>query len=128
MMETGMLHVNCFIASKNLLLDIVVQSMHRSLSRILETAVTSTNCLHEIVVAHKSTQKKENIISPTMKLIKLEMIQNLFTVKRNQDVNFSLWEVGSGCGSAGRAVAYDTRDPWFKSQHLQSFIYQLYFK
>ena len=56
MMETGMLHVNCFSASKKLLLDIVVQSMRRSLSRMLETAVTSTNCLHEIVVANESTQ------------------------------------------------------------------------
>ena len=100
-METGMLHVNCFIASKNLLLDSVLQNMHRSLSRMLETAVTSINYLHEIVVANKPTQKKKKIISPTMKLIKLEMIQNLFTVKRNQDVNFSLWEVGSGCGSIG---------------------------
>ena len=89
MMETGMLHVNCFIASKNLLLDIVVQNKHRSLSRMLETVVTSTNYLHEIVVANKPTQKKENIISVT----KLEMSQNLFQciVKRNEDVNFSLY-------------------------------------
>ena len=41
-METGMLHVNCFSASKKLLLDIVVQNIHRSLSRMLETAVSST--------------------------------------------------------------------------------------
>ena len=51
-METGMLHVNCVIASKNLLLDIVLQNIHRSLSRMLETAVTSPDYLHEIVVAN----------------------------------------------------------------------------
>ena len=35
-------------------------------------------------------------------------------------------EVGSGCGSVGRAVASNTRDPRFESQHGQNFIYQLY--
>ena len=35
-------------------------------------------------------------------------------------------EQGSGCGSVGRAVASGTRDPHFKSQYRQSFIYQLY--
>ena len=35
-----------------------------------------------------------------------------------------LW--GSGRGSVGRAVASDTRDPRFESQHRQNFIYQLY--
>ena len=34
--------------------------------------------------------------------------------------------MGSGGGSVGRAVASDTRDPWFESQHWQNFIYQLY--
>ena len=33
--------------------------------------------------------------------------------------------LGSGSGSVGRVVTYDTRDPWFKSQHRQSFINQL---
>ena len=33
--------------------------------------------------------------------------------------------LGSGGGSVGRAVTCDTRDPRFKSQHRQSFIYQL---
>ena len=37
-------------------------------------------------------------------------------------------EVGSGAGSVSRAVASDTRDPQFKSQHQQNFISQLYFK
>ena len=32
---------------------------------------------------------------------------------------------GSGNGSAGRAVASDTRDPRFESQHREIFIYQL---
>ena len=33
---------------------------------------------------------------------------------------------GSGCGSVGRAVASDTRDPQFETRHPQNFIYQLY--
>ena len=28
---------------------------------------------------------------------------------------------GSGCGSVGRAVASDTKGPWFKSSHQQTF-------
>ena len=32
---------------------------------------------------------------------------------------------GSGCGSVGRAVAFDTRDPRFESSHWQKFIYTL---
>ena len=32
---------------------------------------------------------------------------------------------GSGGGSVGRAVASDTSDPRFESQHRQSYIYQL---
>ena len=39
--------------------------------------------------------------------------------------------LGSGCGSVGRAVAFDTRGPWFDSSHRQNFnehfvYYQLY--
>ena len=34
-------------------------------------------------------------------------------------------EMGSGCGSVGRAVAYDTRGPRFESSHRQKFIYIL---
>ena len=30
--------------------------------------------------------------------------------------------MGSDCGSVGRAVGYDTRDPRFKSSHWQTFI------
>ena len=38
------------------------------------------------------------------------------------------WRGGSGCGSVGRAVASNTRDPRFESRHRQSFIYQLYIR
>ena len=31
-------------------------------------------------------------------------------------------ELGSGCGSVGRAVASNTRSPWFESSHQQIFI------
>ena len=33
---------------------------------------------------------------------------------------------GSGCGSVGRAVASDTRGPWFESSHRQNFISNIY--
>ena len=33
--------------------------------------------------------------------------------------------MGSGCGSVGRAVATDTRDPRFKPRHRQSFIHRI---
>ena len=36
-----------------------------------------------------------------------------------------LAHLGSGCGSVGRAVASDTRGPWFESSHWQKFIYVL---
>ena len=32
-------------------------------------------------------------------------------------------ETGSGCGSVGRVVAYNTRGPRFKSSHRQKFKY-----
>ena len=31
-------------------------------------------------------------------------------------------KLGSGCGSVGRAVASNTRGPWFKSSRRQNFI------
>ena len=34
--------------------------------------------------------------------------------------------MGSGCGSVGRAVASDTRDPSFESSHSETFIEQLF--
>ena len=33
-----------------------------------------------------------------------------------------------GCGSAGRAVASDTRDQQFESQYRQSLIHYVYFR
>ena len=47
---------------------------------------------------------------------------------KRQRTKRTLWrskerEQGSGCGSVGRAVASDTRDPRFKSSHRQNFIY-----
>ena len=36
--------------------------------------------------------------------------------------------LGSGCVSVGRAVAYDTRDPRFKTRHWRNYIYQLYIR
>ena len=38
----------------------------------------------------------------------------------------SIIPLGSGCGSVGRAVASDTRDPRFEFRHQQNFICQLY--
>ena len=34
--------------------------------------------------------------------------------------------LGSGCGSVGRAVASDTRGPWFESGHRQDFVMNLF--
>ena len=34
--------------------------------------------------------------------------------------------MGSGCGSVGRAVALNTRGPWFDSSHRQNFIEHLF--
>ena len=45
----------------------------------------------------------------------------------------SRW-LGSSCGSVGRVVATDTRDPWFESSHRKNFLfrtfvyYRLYWK
>ena len=33
---------------------------------------------------------------------------------------------GSGCGSVGRAVAFDSRGPWFDSSHRQNLIEHLF--
>ena len=35
-------------------------------------------------------------------------------------------KLGSGCGSVGRAVAFDTRGPWFDSSRRQNFIEHLF--
>ena len=36
--------------------------------------------------------------------------------------NVNQTKKGSGCGSVGRAVAFDTRGPRFESSHQQKFI------
>ena len=51
------------------------------------------------------------------------MVENY--VKNNPDILKSSVQLGSGGGSVGRAVASDTTDPPFESQHQPSFIYQL---
>ena len=35
---------------------------------------------------------------------------------------------GSGCGSVGKAVASNSRGPWFESSHWQKFIMNIYSK
>ena len=47
----------------------------------------------------------------------------IFLIVNSKNVN-----VGSGCGSVGRAVASDTRSPRFESSHRQKIIniYNLY--
>ena len=35
-------------------------------------------------------------------------------------------ELGSGCGSVGRAVDSDSKGPWFESSHQQKFILKIY--
>ena len=40
-------------------------------------------------------------------------------LKRKMDVTLKTLMWGCGCGSIGRAVAYDTRGPQFESNHRQ---------
>ena len=49
----------------------------------------------------------------------LEKEQQILFIKQG-----AAW--GSGCGSVGRAVASDTRGPWFESSHRQKFIYRTF--
>ena len=46
------------------------------------------------------------------------MFNSLIILKTEKDM-------GSGCGSVGRAVASNTRGPQFESSHPQKFIYIL---
>ena len=50
----------------------------------------------------------------------IKIIPKSYTIKKTKTI------IGSGCGSVGRAVASDTRDPQYKSRHRQNIIYQLY--
>ena len=52
--------------------------------------------------------------------------KNTEKMKNRKDQVWSSMDQGSGCGSVGRAVSFDTRDPQFKSRQLQNFIYPLY--
>ena len=61
-------------------------------------------------------QRKKNI--KITEIIKI--IPKSYTIKETKII------IGSGCGSVGRAVASDTRDPQYKSRHRQNIIYQLY--
>ena len=47
------------------------------------------------------------------------------TFLRNSKVEISQ---GSGCGSVGRAVASNTREPRFEPHHRQNFIYQIIYQ
>ena len=46
--------------------------------------------------------------------------------KKHMKGNVKNANEGSGCGSVGRAVASDTRDPQFESSHWQTFIKNLF--
>ena len=58
------------------------------------------------------------------------MIFFLSLDNRNVTLGFRSFDLkptmGNGGGSVGRAIASDTRDPWFEFCHRQNFIYQLY--
>ena len=54
------------------------------------------------------------------------MIRNMFVspylyriVSNNQVVLLNINAMGSDCGAVGRAVASNTRGPWFESSHRQ---------
>ena len=47
-------------------------------------------------------------------------------VRGSNLANFLVLNEGSGCGSVGRVVAFDTRGPRFDSSHRQNFIEHLF--
>ena len=47
-------------------------------------------------------------------------------ISNNLRVDLRSLDMGSGCGSVGRAVDSDTRDPRFDSSHRQNFIEHLF--
>ena len=67
-----------------------------------------------------------------MRLIALYFFLNLKSFNSNFNSIFcvltvnNLIKLGNGCGSAGRAVASDTRDLRFESRRQQSFTFQFY--
>ena len=56
------------------------------------------------------------------------MSKQKLILERNEREKMSpnMNQMGSGCGSVGRAVAFDTRDPRFDSSHQQTFIKHLF--
>ena len=61
-----------------------------------------------------------------MKNLKRKTIGDETTSVRLKYANLGQRWLGDGDGSVGRAVASDTRNPRFESQHWQNFTYQLY--
>ena len=53
---------------------------------------------------------------PELTICLFDGLKQYFSI--SQGINIGQW-----CGSVGRAVASDTRGPWFKSSHRQKYIY-----
>ena len=47
--------------------------------------------------------------------------QMVFSLLGYKEVGLKWIQTGPGCGAVGRAVASNTRDPWFESRHRQNF-------
>ena len=78
-----------------------------------------------------SCQKSEKIIFPGSEMLST-YFQILMAFSTNSNLEQSwvylslLYKSCSGCGSVGRAVAFDTRSPQFDSSHWQNFIEHLF--
>ena len=83
--------------------------------------------LHEFLVKvfKRSFKKSKDKLQPKPSFSKLVLKNLPITYEARQDMQ-TYGEVGSGGGgSVGRAVASYSRDQRFKSQHRQTFIFQL---
>ena len=58
-------------------------------------------------------------INEHIRPLKLKNDTKWTTYFKNSLMNLRSNKSGSGCGAVGRAVAYDTRGPWFESSHWQ---------
>ena len=58
----------------------------------------------------------QNILSVLLFSNLTNIHRNLKHIDQNTHLQ-TLYQMGSGGGSVGGAVASDTRDPWFESQH-----------
>ena len=75
----------------------------------------------------------KNMLKHLLQDSSFEILGTPMTRQPTEPLQVLLWHesnsnhkcMGIGCGSVGRAVTSDTRDPRFESQHWQSFIYQL---